>query len=81
MRLTLALVLLLTAVGEASADCAWVLWAQRKPRAEPTPVTGVPSHADCEKWRQASQAQDPQMEKVLFFCLPDTIDPRGPKGK
>ena len=59
----------------ASAECAWVLWRQGASGQWET-VQGFGSQKECH---------DAQMFATKTFgdvysCLPDTIDPRGPKG-
>ena len=79
---------LLTSAATAYAECAWVLWG-----VTPNPSTFLPSNAfktreDChsEKARmdmkviaEMNAGRTPAI--VLTSCLPDTVDPRGPKGK
>ena len=119
-----AVLLLLTAVGAASAECAWVLWEASHTFSQEQPESpasdwkwsanlGFQSRADCmEKrgqiiavWskdagthggrdltvtssvmgerkssiiRDASGAVLHMTQQVI--CLPDTVDPRGPKA-
>ena len=81
----------LVASGTASG-CAWVLWTyistsdQRPPEERWRPLGGYATQAACEQDRQAMQQkrQDrtpPGARLVTHSCFPDTIDPRGPKGK
>ncbi len=86
-------VLLLVPVA-ASAECAWVLWAETVPqdaRAERRwSIEGIFDQKDkCASMRAAFVGSpDPRGDKmretsvlreVNYLCLPDTIDPR-PKG-
>ena len=73
---TVALVLVVPVVAEA--ECAWVLWALTK-------VDGVEQWRPRSSYRELEQCQS--AENFLARagkpgrCLPDTVDPRGPKGK
>jgi hypothetical protein len=93
-RASLVVVLLLASVGAAAAECAWVLWstAYKMQGDKPVSETVDPSRAftskeDCERAVDRRDVREDQRRKAdpstkLFFtCLPDTIDPRGPKGK
>jgi hypothetical protein len=63
-----------------SSARAWVLWnpvvdAQGQPVADAwSPAGGFESQAQCEAEKRRATTGSP-------VCLPDTIDPRGPKGK
>jgi hypothetical protein len=90
--LFVALWLLLSA-ATAHAECAWVLWAggvKTTGEAVYAPIEGYPTKAECEKGRSASSVDEVEQlkrdvagagMKLAFTCLPDTVDPRGPKGK
>ena len=78
----------------ASAECAWVLWTTIVDR--PTtmklvetimPSDGYTTKRDCDRsveQREVREVErrksDPTSER-FFVCFPDTVDPRGPKGK
>ena len=74
----------------AAAECAWVLWSTamtKSIRYENTlPARGYKTRDECEREldrrqgrEEARRREDPDTE-YFFLCLPDTIDPRGPKG-
>jgi hypothetical protein len=88
--LVVALLFLVVSVGTASAEGLWVLW-----RELPDPDTKMlgtnvwalstagirapvyDSRKECER-----AAQDlVQAGRGFHVCFPDTIDPRGPKGR
>lgn len=80
----LALLLLVFGPGAASAECAWVLWEGRSPQIGRTTWTvwlAFQTQAQCEAHRQVI-LKNPMtgMTPALLNCLPDTVDPRGPKG-
>jgi hypothetical protein len=67
---------------------AWVLWSQASGSADWTPVSGWETRSSCEEARQ-KMAYTPlntlgamvERSDITLACLPDTVDPRGPKGK
>ena len=68
---------LLASAATAHAECAWVMWFSSEATGQRvwTPVAGYPSAAACYK------ALENERYASLNTCLPDTVDPRGPKGK
>jgi hypothetical protein len=83
---------LLASAATASAECAWILWAGGVKASGETvfvPIEGYPTRAECMKGRTASSVDEVEQLKrdagaeikLAFTCLPDTIDPRGVKGK
>lgn len=80
---------LLVLATQAWGDCAWVLW-ELSPIVPQKwePVTSFSNEQACVGVRQimardryvAPFADSPRTYETLR-CLPDAIDPRGPKGK
>jgi hypothetical protein len=84
---------LLASAAPGYAECAWVLWqqlfepdARGKPNLDkPLPGQHEPLKAfnslrSCESALAILNAAKPEASNLLV-CLPDTVDPRGPKGK
>jgi hypothetical protein len=63
----------------ASAECAWVLWAYL-PGGQQHPVCTSSTREECIAMRDAREAMR-RPDVAAYQCFPDTIDPRGPKGK
>ena len=84
---------LLTPAATAYAECAWVLWEQTQVgnlwAVAPIDAQIVfKEQRECEAWaeqrnqtHQKARATIGRMPERTWRCLPDTIDPRGPKGK
>jgi hypothetical protein len=77
-----ALLAVLLTVGQASPECAWVLWVT-VPNVNPRdpnlllsmPVGGWKTLEECEQLRAVRQAEPVSGTRILA-CLPDTVDPR-----
>jgi len=83
-RILLALLCLLTLATSASAEGAWVLWGQTQDPWGAVLVVrlgGELSQAACEQERGNRDKEPPALRMGSYTCLPDTVDPRGPKGK
>ena len=97
MRLALLVIFyLLASVATAHAECAWVLWSQVKGYDTMLSGHGAEEEcrlalvdlgqtAQQKGWRLVTSPAvlmitEPGHEAV-YKCLPDTVDPRGPKGK
>lgn len=80
----------------AAAECAWVLWGQAPNPSYPRegllllafPLGAWTQRNECERDRARREAlpkeppaPDRPTPSVFFVCLPDTVDPRGPKAK
>jgi hypothetical protein len=81
-------VVILASVGTASAECAWVLWT-RVNALEWESRGGFNTRDECERERgkspegtlQGASKTDGREFVVRNSCLPDTVDPRGPKQR
>jgi hypothetical protein len=87
---SLALFILLTSTPAVAAQHASVLWRHyvaingpdiddtRMWRAQP----GTKTRSQCESEVKENQFVDPgRGYRMEYHCFPDTVDPRGPKGK
>lgn len=86
--LFVALLLLVVRTGTACAECAWVLWfTSGKTTAISSPTEAFATNAECQRgMREAANMVKDYKEKypddfAYLTCLPDTVDPRGPKAK
>ena len=73
---------LLTTAATAHAECAWVLWSASGGAS--LPVSAWDANSRCEEAkneRLRALSSTVERKDVTFVCLPDTVDPRGPKGK
>ena len=87
----LVLLCLLVLTTTASADGAWVLWLGTGTGYTPFGAYGgATGEKDCKEASAQFMTSMKENPKALseflksssrYLCLPDTIDPRGPKGK
>ncbi len=87
---------MLTSAATASAECAWVLW-ERPVGSDHWSLghTMHPAFAkkgECERAAQgqnyyelnlatAAEKRGEKLSRSVFYCFPDTVDPRGLKGR
>ena len=87
-----ALLGLMLLAGSAFAECAWVVWEMAQIRDPSNPelatrlygMMGARGTEDgcremSKKMNEARDSKNPRV--VMYYCLPDTVDPRGPKGR
>lgn len=73
---------LLTSAATAYAECAWVLWATPPDLSRYWPMGGYETKDACEtRAKDENKKQLSQQVPAAHLCLPDTVDPRGPKAK
>ena len=87
----LALLGVLTLATSASADGAWVLWLGTGTTYTPFGAYGgVSGERECkesvaqlmtEMRKNSTQLSEFLKSSSRYICLPDTVDPRAPKGK
>jgi hypothetical protein len=90
IRLILIAAFVVTSVATASAECAWVLWVSY------SASIGSPVHQPWDSYKSLEECKRAlHSEKMTALmnknetqgviqvpaCLPDTVDPRGPKGR
>jgi len=84
------LLLVFTLTSSAWADCAWVLWQREvieKRELGWAPREGFKTISECkQRESKADTRYNRETQKLEpipgghTICLPDTVDPRGPKG-
>jgi len=91
--IVVAMLCLLVVAASASAVCGWVLWQEEGPTGSGrcSLDTGMQvafdTRKDCEQYANAraqflsAVAKRTSGPTPFLACLPDTVDPRGPKGK
>jgi hypothetical protein len=90
--LTATMLVVLSLASSAHAECAWVLWQHRVQIGPQNTVRsvgwqidgGFSSVSDCHVSRDAQAQRFPPTKAVgsdysEYTCLPDTVDPRGPR--
>jgi len=81
-RASLVVVLLLASVGTASGACAWVTWGQARDGSFRPIGDGHLSLDDCRDRADflTKRAKEKGDDTFVYSYLPDTVDPRVPKG-
>jgi hypothetical protein len=79
----------LTSAPTAYAECAWIMWEERplksgEWRLATTSVSTFETKRSCDDTADAANRSEASRAQAseppsLFRCLPDTVDPRGPK--
>jgi hypothetical protein len=82
---------LLVVAATAHAECAWVLWEERplksgEWRLATTTASTFETKRSCDDTAAAANTSEARRAPAseppsLFRCLPDTVDPRGPKAR
>ena len=70
--------------ASAHAECAWVLWVGLKLGPTMDSMQWMPMRSDSNEaacQRSAAENGAKIVPGIMWVCLPDTVDPRGPKGK
>jgi hypothetical protein len=79
-----SLLVLVALATSASAEGTWVLWGQTQDpwgALETVRLGGGLSREACEQERSNREKDPAALRMASYSCLPDTVGPRGPKGK
>jgi hypothetical protein len=85
-QVAMIVTLSLTLSATAHAECAWVLWWAKGSGEAGSHLDWEPQSAHlnkeaCDRNMQAAAKLFEDEKNLVFRCLPDTVDPRGSKGK
>lgn len=96
-RFLLAVLCILVTAAPASAECAWILWLKERDTYVPTAsfdarrpcIENIASLASSAKEKDnlifvgagIVRYKTDDGSVTMVQCFPDTVDPRGPKGK
>jgi len=91
MRVSLVALSLFASAATAHAECAWVLW-ERGLNGKYEVIVAFDQadgplgpHATCaleaQKYSAEAKSRSSVFHGSLFTCLPDTVDPGGPKAR
>jgi hypothetical protein len=67
--------ILFISAATAHAECAWVLWGIADGKFY-APVASFTVKLECDSEMQRLRREQ---QTTVWVCLPDTVDPRGPK--
>jgi hypothetical protein len=86
--IVVAVLSLLAFATSARAECAWVLWSSTSGSGgfhAWDAISALEDRTGCEREKERQYEREERRDKkhltTHFKCFPDTIDPRGPKGK
>ena len=84
MKQSVVALILLTSAATAYAECAWMLWmndaGERTPNTAPVDTFATKEECEARRFRLIGLHRDTR-PLMHHLCLPDTVAPRGPKGK
>jgi hypothetical protein len=83
-RVLLTTLGLLAVAASASAECARVMWLMNVGPSNThrwTVYDAFISESRCRAERERVMSSGTMPPETMLQCLPDTVDPRGPKGK
>ena len=86
---------LLASAATAYAECAWILWTKQALLTKPESAPAFALEAAYQRVEDCTKALDQKFPDLrsrttpttlvwgdkAWMCLPDTVDPRGTKGK